>query len=80
VTIKGFVLEVGFIDHLQLVTTSNYNALTNSCTRLLTTAHTKTSHFVFTSRFMVTDPNNVLCLRPSWLVNVSYLLTELSPS
>jgi hypothetical protein len=45
------------------VTTNNYNAVANSRTRLLTTAHTKPSQFVFTSRFPVTDPNNVLFLR-----------------
>jgi hypothetical protein len=66
----GFGLVIGFIDHLQMVITSNYNALANSCTRLLTTAHSKSSHF-FTSRFLVTDPNNVLCLLPYWLENVS---------
>jgi hypothetical protein len=60
----------GFIDYLQTVSTSNYNAFSNSCTRLLTTAHNNSSHFVFTSRLMVTDPNNVLCLRPHWLANV----------
>jgi hypothetical protein len=55
---------IGFIDHLHIVTTNNYNALANSCARLLTTAHTKSSQFVFTSRFLITDLNNVLCLRP----------------
>jgi hypothetical protein len=37
------------------------------------------SQFVFTKRFLVTDPNNVLCVRPYWLANVSQL-TKLSPS
>jgi hypothetical protein len=32
---------IGFIEHLQIVTTSNYN--TNLCTLLLTTAHAKSS-------------------------------------
>jgi hypothetical protein len=39
----GFGLIIGFIELLQLVTTSNYNALANPRTRLLTTAHTKSS-------------------------------------
>jgi hypothetical protein len=34
----------------QIITTTNYSALTNSRTQLLTTAHTKSSQFVFTSR------------------------------
>jgi hypothetical protein len=57
----------GFIELLQFVSTSNYNALTNFRTLLLTTARAKFS--VFTSRCLVMDPNNILfCLlhcRPS---------------
>jgi hypothetical protein len=53
------------------LTTSNYSALANSYTHLLTTAHTKSSKSVFTRRFLVKDPNNVLCLCPYWLPNVS---------
>jgi hypothetical protein len=63
----------GFRDHLQILTTSNHNALANSCTRLLITAHTKPSHFVFTTRFLVMDSNNVLCLCPYRLANISQL-------
>jgi hypothetical protein len=74
---RSLDLVIGFIDHLQMVTKSNYNAVTNSYTRLLTTAHTKSSQFVFTSRSLVTDPNNVLCLRPSRLA-VSQLIPRLS--
>jgi hypothetical protein len=36
---------MGFSEHLQIVTTRNYSALTNSCTLLLTTAHTKSAQF-----------------------------------
>jgi hypothetical protein len=64
-----FGLVIGFIEHLQMMTTSNYNALANSCTRVLTAARTKSSHYAFTSRFLVTDPNNILYLL--WLTNVS---------
>jgi hypothetical protein len=53
-----------------MVITSNYNSLA--------TAHTKYSQAVFTIRFLVTDPNNVLCLRPYWLVNVSQTTLRLS--
>jgi hypothetical protein len=70
---RGFGLVIGFIDRLQIVTTSNVNALASSCTRVLTTVHTKISQFVFSSRFVVTDPKNVLGLRPYWLVNVPQL-------
>jgi hypothetical protein len=44
VTIDGFGLVTGFIEHLQIVTTSNYNAIANSHTLQLTTARTKSSH------------------------------------
>jgi hypothetical protein len=64
---------IRFTDNLQMVTASNYNALANSCTRLITTAHTKFSQFVFTSRFLVTDPINILCLRPYRLAKMPQL-------
>jgi hypothetical protein len=73
-TTRHYIPEYSTLhSHLQIVTTSNYNALANSCIRLLTTANTKSSQFVFTSRFLVTDPNNVLCLFPYRLVNISQL-------
>jgi hypothetical protein len=56
-----------------MVTTSNYSAIANSHTEQFTTAHTKFPQFVFTSRFLVTDPKSVLCLHPYWLANVSQL-------
>jgi hypothetical protein len=59
----GFKLVIGFTEQLQTVTASNYN--------VLITAYTKFSQFVFISRFMVKDPNSVLCLSPFQLVNVS---------
>jgi hypothetical protein len=47
-------LVIGFIDHLQIVTeVSLINTLQ------LTTARTKSSQFIFTSRFLVTNPDNV---------------------
>jgi hypothetical protein len=55
---------IEFIDYLQIVTTSDYNALANSCTRILTTAYTKSSQFVSSSRFLAMDPKNDLYLRP----------------
>jgi hypothetical protein len=60
VTIDGVWTGDWIYDHLEMATTCNYNARANSCIRFLTTAHTKTSQLVFTSRFLVTDPNNVL--------------------
>jgi hypothetical protein len=63
--------KIGLIERIQIVTTSN--SIANSHILHFTTAHNKSSQFVFTSRFMVTDPNNFLCLRPYRLPNVSQL-------
>jgi hypothetical protein len=41
--------------------------------RLLTREHTTSSQLVITTRFLVTDLNNVLYLRSSWLANVTQL-------
>jgi hypothetical protein len=35
--------------------------------------YTMSSQFVLTSYFLVTDPNNILCLHPYWLANVPQL-------
>jgi hypothetical protein len=48
----------GFIDHLQMVTISNYGVITNFHTSQITGAHAKSSQSPFTSRFVVTDLNN----------------------
>jgi hypothetical protein len=36
-------IVIGFIEHLQIVTTSNYSAVTNSHTLQFTTVHTESS-------------------------------------
>jgi uncharacterized lipoprotein NlpE involved in copper resistance len=51
-------MEIGLMDHLQIVTTSNYKDIANQNTLQITTAHTKPSQSAFTSRFPVTDHNN----------------------
>jgi hypothetical protein len=69
-----------FIEHLytQLVTISIYNSLTGLHTLKITVtaAHTKSS--VFTSRFLVTDPDSVLCLGPCRLPNIPQLTPRLA--
>jgi hypothetical protein len=37
----GFGLEIGFIDYIQVVITSDYNMITNFYTLKITTAHAK---------------------------------------
>jgi hypothetical protein len=64
---------IGFTDHLQIVTTSNYFAVTNSHTPQFTRARNMYPQFVFTGRFLVTGPNNVFCLRPYLLANITQL-------
>jgi hypothetical protein len=51
-----FGLVIRFTQLLRLVPTSNYNAVTNSRTQLLTTARAKPSQFVFT--VSVNKPNS----------------------
>jgi hypothetical protein len=58
VTIDGVSIGNWIYWPLGMVITSNYSALPNSCTRLLTTAHTKTFQSdVFTSRCLVAASN-----------------------
>jgi hypothetical protein len=64
-----------FIDHLytQLVTTSNSNSLTDLHTLKITVTAKYIFFYIFTSRFLVTDLNNVLCLRPYRVANTPQL-------
>jgi hypothetical protein len=54
VTTTGFGLVAGFIEHLQLIITSNYSAIANSC-RI---GHTASSQCVLTSRCLVVAFNS----------------------
>jgi hypothetical protein len=45
----GFGLTIGFIVHVQFVTTSNYSAIANSHTLQFTTAHNKSSQSAVSS-------------------------------
>jgi hypothetical protein len=49
VTVVGFGLVVGFIEHLQIITTNNYSAVTNSHTIQFTMACTKSSQSAVSS-------------------------------
>jgi hypothetical protein len=50
---------IGFTDHLQIVTTSNYSAMANLHTLQITRARTKSSQSaVFTSRCLVATSNS----------------------
>jgi hypothetical protein len=46
------------MDHLQVVTTSNYNTIANFHTLQITIIHANSFQSAVTSRFLVTDLNN----------------------
>jgi hypothetical protein len=48
----GFGLVIGFIDHLQIITTSNYSAVANSHTQQFTIARIKSSQPAVSSPFV----------------------------
>jgi hypothetical protein len=53
---RGFGLEIGFTDHLQVITANHYNTIAHFRTFQITTAHAKSFSVccVFTSRSLVT--------------------------
>jgi hypothetical protein len=57
---RGFGLEIGFIDHLQVIITNYCNTLANFYTLKITTAHAKSSQSasVSTCRFLLTASNS----------------------
>jgi hypothetical protein len=55
---SGLGLEIGCIDHLQVVSISSYNNISNFHTSQITTAHAKFSQPGITSRRPVTVLNN----------------------
>jgi hypothetical protein len=71
---RGVWIGIGVTEQLQIVITSNQNALTNSHTLFLTTAHATFS--IFTSRCLVTAPNNIFCLSPHRMATVSQVINS----
>jgi hypothetical protein len=76
----GFWLVTGFIEHLQIVTTSNYTAIANSHWVVhYSTFSVFSVCCVFTSRCLVTDLNNVFCFRThvliGWRLHHNYRLS-----
>jgi hypothetical protein len=69
---RGFGLEIAFIDHLRIVTTSNYNSLTELHSKYHCNYSTYKVFSLFTSRFLVTDFNTVR-LRPHRLARIPQL-------
>jgi hypothetical protein len=71
---QGFGLEIGFIDHLQVITTNNYITIDNFHTLQITTAHAKSFQSAFTSCSPVMELNNVSSKlhRPSRLFTDSH--------
>jgi hypothetical protein len=56
---RGFGLGIAFIDHLQVVTTNNYNITADFHTLQLTSAHAESFYsVVFTSRSLVAASNS----------------------
>jgi hypothetical protein len=49
----GFELLTGFIEHIRIVTTSNYSAITNSHTQHFSTARPKSSQTAESSLVVV---------------------------
>jgi hypothetical protein len=82
----GFGLEIEFIDYLQIMTTNNYNNITNPHTLQITIAQAKPFQSAFTSRFLVTglnsgDPSaSVLMLLVSGEYPTTALLLQLTIS
>jgi hypothetical protein len=80
VTLEGFWI-IGFIDHLKIVTTNNYNTIVNFHSLQIIIAHVKSTPActAFTRHFLITASNNSYSsssmLKPS--LNGGSLPTEL---
>jgi hypothetical protein len=67
-------LVIGFIDHLQIVTTGNYSAIASSYTAQFTTAFTESSRSAVSSQV---DVPLLLGLSPRRLATTSHQISTL---
>jgi hypothetical protein len=73
----GFGLDIEFIDHLQVVTTNNCNAIANIHTLQITREHTKSSQSAFTSRFLVMNLKmSSANIRTGWWLSHNWLTSK----
>jgi hypothetical protein len=61
----GLDWEMGFIDHLEVVITSNHSSIANLHTLQIFAVHINSFQSAVTSRYLVTDLNNEILQLPT---------------